>query len=134
MPCSGARAPRSVGTHPPQKVPTFANYLVLGGAAVDGAPGTFPQVILTRHPDLHGLGAEVLQPQYSCRAHAGEFGKRPHTRIGLRAWTQGRLAETAHLDRSYLAGIESAKRDPSLRSLIKIANAFGIHISQSVAV
>src|SRR5213083_2666605 len=52
MPCSGARAPRSLGTHPPKKVPTFADYLVFGGAAVDGAPGTFPQVILTRHPDL----------------------------------------------------------------------------------
>ena len=104
-------------------------------------------MILTRTPTFHGLainavtnesaktppsgrGAKVLQPQYSCRARAGEFGKRPHTRIGLRAWTQGRLAETAHLDRSYLAGIESAKRNPSLRSLIKIANAFGIHISQ----
>src|SRR5205809_1007633 len=28
MPCSGARAPRSLGTHPPKKVPTFADYLV----------------------------------------------------------------------------------------------------------
>src|SRR6266571_8338278 len=52
MPRSGARAPRSLGTHPPKKVPTFADYLVFGGAAVDGAPGTFPQVILTRHADL----------------------------------------------------------------------------------
>ena len=60
--------------------------------------GTFPQVILTRHPDLPrsreqcrhkrkrqdpaiGSGAKVLQPQCSCRARAGEFGKRPHTRI-----------------------------------------------------
>src|SRR6059036_3101241 len=42
MPCSGARVPRSLGTHPPKKVPTFADYLVFGGAAVDGAPGTFP--------------------------------------------------------------------------------------------
>jgi len=55
-------------------------------------------VILTRTPTFHGLainavtnesaktppsgrGAKVLQPQYSCRARAGEFGKRPHTRI-----------------------------------------------------
>src|SRR5439155_22068276 len=57
MPCSGARAPRSLGTHPPKKVPTFADYLVFGGAAVDGAPGTFPQVILTRHADLPAVGA-----------------------------------------------------------------------------
>src|SRR2546422_7914296 len=81
MPCSGARAPRSLGTHPPKKVPTFANYLVFGGAAVDGAPGTFPQVILTRIDPAVGGGAKVLQRQYSCRARAGEFGKRPHTRI-----------------------------------------------------
>src|SRR2546428_4469062 len=66
---------------PPKKVPTFANYLVFGGAAVDGAPGTFPQVILTRIDPAVGGGAKVLQRQYSCRARAGEFGKRPHTRI-----------------------------------------------------
>src|SRR6266571_2489156 len=31
---------------------------------------------------LPRAGAKVLQPQYSCRARAGEFGKRPHTRVG----------------------------------------------------
>ena len=45
--------------------------------AVDGAPGTFPQVILTRIDPAVGGGAKVLQRQYSCRARAGEFGKRP---------------------------------------------------------
>ena len=58
-------------------------------------------MILTRTPTFHGLainavtnesaktppsgrGAKVLQPQYSCRARAGEFGKLPHTRIDYR--------------------------------------------------
>src|SRR5438445_12349120 len=68
------------------------------GKCRSGQPGTFPQVILTPTPTFHGLainavtnesaktppsgrGAKVLQPQYSCRARAGEFGKRRHTRI-----------------------------------------------------
>src|SRR6266568_4725596 len=37
-----------------------------------------------------GRGAKVLQPQYSCRARAGEFGKRPH-----RAAKHQRFAPTA---------------------------------------
>ena len=99
MPCSGARAPRSLGTHPPKKVPTFADYLVFGGAAVDGAQGTFPQVILTRTPTFHGLainavtnesaktppsgrGAKVLQPQYSCRARRGVWKAPAHAHRG----------------------------------------------------
>src|SRR5437899_1992592 len=99
MPCSGARAPRSLGTHPPKKVPTFADYLVFGGAAVDGAPGTFPQVILTRHADpttvlglehfratarRRGLGAfvcdgidrETVEGRNACQDHLRECSRR----------------------------------------------------------
>ena len=46
-----------------------------------------------------------------------------------RGWSQERLAEEAGMHRTYLGGIEVAKRNPSLRNLIKIARALGVPIS-----
>jgi XRE family transcriptional regulator, regulator of sulfur utilization len=43
-------------------------------------------------------------------------------------WSQEELSERAHLHRTYIAEIETGKRNPSLRSLIKIANAFRIPV------
>jgi len=43
-------------------------------------------------------------------------------------WSQETLAERAHLHRTYVAEIETAKRNPSLRTLIKIANAFRVKL------
>ena len=45
-----------------------------------------------------------------------------------RAWSQDVLAEKSHLHRTYIAGIEAGHRNPSLRSLIKIANAFRVPV------
>jgi transcriptional regulator with XRE-family HTH domain len=45
-------------------------------------------------------------------------------------WSQEVLAEKAHLHRTYLAGIESGNRNPSVRSLIKIANAFRMPVGE----
>ncbi|MEO8052910.1 MAG: helix-turn-helix transcriptional regulator [Acidobacteriota bacterium] len=45
-----------------------------------------------------------------------------------KGWSQERLAEAAYLDRSYLAGIERGLRNPSVRSLLKIANALRVKI------
>jgi len=45
-----------------------------------------------------------------------------------KGWTQEQLAERAGLNRAYLAEIERARRNPSLRSVIKIANAVGVPI------
>ena len=42
--------------------------------------------------------------------------------------SQERLAEAAYLDRSYLAGIKSGLRNPSVRSLLKIANALKVQV------
>ena len=41
-------------------------------------------------------------------------------------WSQETLAEKSHLHRTYVAGIEAGNRNPSVRSLIKIANAFRV--------
>src|SRR5436309_3005844 len=103
------RAGAAVARHPPpKKVPTLANYLVFGGAAVDGAPGTFPQVILTRsflarindvQPAAPSAVARkcsnVLQPQYSCRARRGVW-KPPAPRAYrvMRDWGQHLAPQT----------------------------------------
>jgi len=42
-----------------------------------------------------------------------------------KGWSQERLAEEAHIHRTYLGGIEVARRNPSLRNLIRIALALG---------
>lgn len=40
--------------------------------------------------------------------------------------SQEKFAVKAEVDRTYLAGVEQGKRNPSLKSLEKIINAFGI--------
>jgi len=45
-------------------------------------------------------------------------------------WTQEILSERSHLHRTYVAEIETGSRNPSLRSLIKIANAFRVHVGE----
>jgi transcriptional regulator with XRE-family HTH domain len=41
-------------------------------------------------------------------------------------WTQEELAKRAGINRSYLAGIESGRRNTSARTMEKLANALGI--------
>jgi transcriptional regulator with XRE-family HTH domain len=38
-------------------------------------------------------------------------------------WTQEQLAERAAIQRSYLADLERGDRNPSVRTLVKVANA-----------
>jgi len=47
-----------------------------------------------------------------------------------RRWSQERLAEEAGIHRTYLAGIETARRNPSLKNLIRIALALGIRMRE----
>ena len=44
----------------------------------------------------------------------------------LKGLSQERLAFNADLDRTYLAGVESGKRNPSVKSLEKILNALDV--------
>jgi len=46
-----------------------------------------------------------------------------------KGWSQERLAEEAQMHRTYLGGIEVARRNPSLRNLIRIAQALGVTMS-----
>ncbi len=50
-----------------------------------------------------------------------------------KGWSQERLAEEAGMHRTYLGGIEVARRNPSLRNLIPIARALGVTLDQLFA-
>jgi transcriptional regulator with XRE-family HTH domain len=45
-----------------------------------------------------------------------------------RGWTQEQLAERAAMQRSYLGDLELGRRNPSVRTLVKLANAFGMAV------
>ena len=47
-----------------------------------------------------------------------------------KGWSQERLAEEAGIHRTYLGGIEIAKRNPSLRNLIRIARALNVTVGE----
>jgi len=44
-------------------------------------------------------------------------------------WSQERLAERATIQRSYLADLERGHRNPSVRTLVKIANALSVSLA-----
>ena len=46
-----------------------------------------------------------------------------------KGWSQERLAEEADMDRSYIAGIEVASRNPSVKALERLASALSVRIS-----
>ena len=58
-----------------------------------------------------------------------DVGARVRTCREKRQWTQEDLAERAELDRSYIAGIEAGLRNPSIKSMAKIARGLGLTIS-----
>jgi XRE family transcriptional regulator, regulator of sulfur utilization len=43
-----------------------------------------------------------------------------------KGWTQLELAELSAMPRSYIADLESARRNPSLRTLLRLANALKV--------
>lgn len=47
-----------------------------------------------------------------------------------RGWTQQQLAEAAAMTQAQVANIESGQANPTLRSLVKLAHAFGCGVSE----
>ena len=47
----------------------------------------------------------------------------------MKDWSQQELSEHATINRTYLAGIERGLRNPSIRSILKLANAFRVPLS-----
>lgn len=59
-----------------------------------------------------------------------KFGLRVRTLRIAAGYSQEKLAELSDLDRTYIPGIESGKRNVSLVVLEKIAKAFDISVSE----
>ena len=49
---------------------------------------------------------------------------------GDRGLSQERLAELASMHRTYLGGIETARRTPSFKDLFRLARALGVSLAQ----
>jgi transcriptional regulator with XRE-family HTH domain len=47
-----------------------------------------------------------------------------------RGWTQEQLAKQAGISRVYLARLETARQDPSLSTLEKLAKALGVKVGR----
>jgi transcriptional regulator with XRE-family HTH domain len=58
------------------------------------------------------------------------FGQRVKELRLSKGFSQEKLAEISDLDRTYIPGIESGKRNVSLVVVEKISNAFGITLSE----
>lgn len=49
-----------------------------------------------------------------------------------RGWTQDNLGEYSHISREHISHLENGLREASLGTLIKLAAAFGMKISQLI--
>jgi transcriptional regulator with XRE-family HTH domain len=45
-----------------------------------------------------------------------------------KGWSQEKLAERASMQRSYLADLERGRRNPSVRTLVKVASALAVTV------
>lgn len=64
------------------------------------------------------------------RAHRREFGDRLSFLRRDRGWTQEQFAERADLHRSYVAGLESGARNPTLDVIVKLAHALHVPVAE----
>jgi transcriptional regulator with XRE-family HTH domain len=69
----------------------------------------------------------VLSPEH---LGLGKAVREIRTKRGL---SQEELGLEAGLDRSYVGGVERGERNPSYGSLLKIADALGVSVSEIVA-
>ena len=58
------------------------------------------------------------------------FGERVRALRKRKGWTQAEMADFLGIDRSYLAGIESGKRNLSLLNIKVISDGLGISLSK----
>ena len=59
-----------------------------------------------------------------------KFGKRVKTLRLERRWTQDDLAFELEVDRSYVSSLERGQRNPTLKTIAKIAQMFSLTISE----
>ena len=58
-----------------------------------------------------------------------KMGKRIRKLRSRKPWSQERLADEAHLDRSYMSGIERGVRNVSVLTVAKIARALKVPLT-----
>ncbi|WP_191923848.1 helix-turn-helix domain-containing protein [Pantoea agglomerans] len=58
------------------------------------------------------------------------FGRKIRELRSTKSISQEELAWACELDRTYISGIERGIRNPSLKNIIKIANALNIKLSE----
>jgi transcriptional regulator with XRE-family HTH domain len=58
------------------------------------------------------------------------FGKKLRTLRGAANLSQEELAELSGLHRNYIGGMERGERNPTITSLRKVSEAFGISLSK----
>jgi transcriptional regulator with XRE-family HTH domain len=63
------------------------------------------------------------------RALQRALGERVRSLRTARGWTQEDLVETSGLDRSFIAQIEGGHRNPSLRTIAKLAKGLQVEIA-----
>ena len=59
-----------------------------------------------------------------------QLGMRIRYLRNLRKWSQEDLALEANVNRNYICDLENGRRNPSLEILERIADAFGISLSE----
>lgn len=58
-----------------------------------------------------------------------KFGKRVRETRQSLGWSQDELAFEIEVDRSYVSSLERGQRNPTIKTIAKVAHAFGISIS-----
>ena len=61
-----------------------------------------------------------------------KFGEKLHTLRKQNHWTQGELAEKLGLSTSAIGMYERGQREPNLETLIAMADAFGVGLSELI--
>lgn len=67
-----------------------------------------------------------MPSDFDDRAHRRRFGENVRTQRRLRAWSQESLAEHAEMDRTYIVGIETGRRNPTLDVIVRLAIALDL--------
>lgn len=57
-----------------------------------------------------------------------QFGKRLRALRKEKGYSQEELAFGAHLDRTYVSGIERGIRNPALKNIARLAKALGVEV------
>ncbi|PIR96966.1 MAG: DNA-binding protein [Candidatus Doudnabacteria bacterium CG10_big_fil_rev_8_21_14_0_10_41_10] len=57
---------------------------------------------------------------------SAQFGKNMKRIRAKKEMSQGDIARTLEVDRGYISNIENGKKNPTLATVVKIANALGV--------